>query len=172
MNSKVVRIIHLSVYQYNSISCLILYQRQYFCYIALCGTWNSIGHGYARYRKYFLTVSLLREAISDISYTQCTERWTERGWAMYSRPKFVPRRCTQHAGPDVRECVRGMRAWSCSGLHARVHEVVVTRTWQKHAVRCDMRTPEELHAGRLWVTKYGWRERANGSKKESNSVES
>lgn len=51
-----------------------------------------------------------------------------------------------------------MRARSCSGLHARVHEAVVTRTWQKHAVRCDMRTPEELHVGRLWVTKYGWRE--------------
>lgn len=41
----------------------------------------------------------------------------------------------------------------------------------EHAVRCDMRTLEELHADRLWVTKYGWEERTNGSKKESNSVE-
>lgn len=43
----------------------------------------------------------------------------------------------------------------------------------EYAVRCDMRTLEELHADRLWVTKYGWEERTkrNESKKESNSVE-
>lgn len=86
---------------------------------------------------------------------------------MYSWPKFVLGRCAQHAGQAyVSACMRDRAAV----YHARVREAVVTRTWQKHAVRCDMRTPEELHAGRLWVTKYGWRERANGSKKESKSL--
>lgn len=52
----------------------------------------------------------------------------------------------------MRVCVR-----ECSVLlQVCLHEAEVTRTSQKHAVRCDMYTLEELHAGRLWVTKYGW----------------
>lgn len=51
----------------------------------------------------------------------------------------------------MRVCVR-----ECSVLlQVCLHEAEVTRTSQKHAVRCDMYTLEELHAGRLWVTKYG-----------------
>lgn len=80
-----------------------------------------------------------------------------------------PRAMRATRGAGIRECVHACMRDRAAVYHARVREAVVTRTWQKHAVRCDMRTPEELHAGRLWVTKYGWRERANGSKKESKS---
>lgn len=68
-----------------------------------------------------------------------------KGCATCSRSKLVPGRCAH----TQNKCIRAL-------LQVCLHEAEVTRTSQKHAVRCDMYTPEELHAGRLWVTKYGW----------------
>ena len=103
-----------------------------------------------------LRIQIVHNVSKRLSYTL---RWAEN----------IPGRNSSssdaHNTQNMSACVH---TWLYSGLHAwgdgNMNVV-------EHAVRCDMRTLEELHADRLWVTKYGWEERTNGSKKESNSVE-
>lgn len=104
-----------------------------------------------------------------------TSERTKRCATTRPRQQLVPGRCSAACSVQepcmrstyacVSSCVREPRA---RALHARARDAAVTRTPQKHAVRCDMCTLEELHASRLWVTKYGRGERGNGSKEDNN----